>query len=159
MMRGGGVALLSDVATLLGVTPHTPSKVFTNFVSDVEVSWPMRSINPQMSSLLASIRAVGGKVGDSILCVFNLDDNTVDVRRVDDEVVSAASVNAFAALQEWTGIESGTLQETRKILAVSTVCDVGDLSQQLEDLGETELLVILEEIEKLEELESESLGE
>jgi DNA-directed RNA polymerase specialized sigma24 family protein len=159
MMRGGGVALLSDVATLLGVTPHTPSKVFTNFVSDVEVSWPMRSINPQMSSLLASIRAVGGKVGDSILCVFNLDDNTVDIRRVDDEVVSAASVNAFAALQEWTGIESGTLQETRKILAVSTVCDVGDLSQQLEDLGETELLVILEEIEKLEELESESLGE
>lgn len=136
LLRGSGQKLHAAPATALGVHPGS-ERTFTGTLCDVTVYWRLFSVTGAgVGSLRAIATALGAKLADTLVFVFNVRDSTVAVQRV----ARSNSVDRLAAV-----VGGPVAPSPRAALARAVGCDPDELHGLLQRRGEADLLPLADD--------------
>jgi hypothetical protein len=136
LLRGSGQNLNPAVATALGIHPGQ-QRSFTGPLADIKLSWRRSAITgATVGSLRVPAATLGAQLGDTIVLVFNLSNNTIDMTRI------PADADARQRLQ---GLLGKAVRNPVAALARALRCPPGHVAALLARRGDKELLSLVTE--------------
>jgi hypothetical protein len=160
-LRGSGIPLHVNIATLLGVNPGVKINYQVEICDiNVPISWPSSQPHQaNVGSIRQILKANEVNAGDRIRLIFDTNDHSIQCHMIDESIVSNGSPNE--ALYELTGLKLEATQYFFKMLATAMQTTPGALRKTLLRRKEDELLRILPRGEISKDLEDsiESLAD
>ncbi|WP_292981031.1 hypothetical protein [Mycobacterium sp.] len=139
VLRGSGLNMHQAVASALGVSPGAERR-FTG-VSDVVVKWRLSSATgPSIGSLRAFAAAVDAVAGDTLVLIFELDTQEIDVARIPAGEPARLRLHAL--------LGSAPDCSARAALAGALNCEPGEVDEVLRQRGDTRELAALDHDEE-----------
>jgi hypothetical protein len=130
VLRGAGQPIHPGLAAALGVDPGQ-RRVFASPHGQVAVTWRLSSTNgPNIGSLRAQAKATGAALRDTLVLVFGLEDQTLDVVLVSPETTGVDRLGRLLG---------GPVRTPLSALGAALDCDRGDVAAVLRGRGEDDL--------------------
>ncbi|MEY8018984.1 hypothetical protein [Mycobacterium servetii] len=136
VMRGSSQHFKTAVAAALGILPgHI--RVMTGPHGAITLNWPLTSTTGvRTSSLRPHVQATGARLGDTLVLIFSLDDNSVDVELI------RSTLPEHQRLQKLVG----PIRLTVNTLAASLECKPAEVTTVLRARGDEDLADIVEHL-------------
>ncbi|MBS4730562.1 hypothetical protein MSM1_20305 [Mycobacterium sp. SM1] len=135
LLRGSGQQVHPAVAAALGIHPGE-HRLFSGPHGAIKLAWHLSTTRgPSVGSLRALAASVGAELGDTVVLVFNLRDNAIDVARI------TAGESPHCHLQALLGKPA---QDPIPALARALDCRPHQVTSILRDRGDNEVLELIE---------------
>lgn len=132
MLRGSGFAIHPAVAKALGVLPGGRRAFTSPNGSPAVISWrPWSTNGPDIGSVRSFAASTNAERGDTLVLIFNLDENVVEVVKVPESATSAVRLGGLFGVQS-----QGDLETT---LAAGLGCRASELRSVLRERGDGDI--------------------
>lgn len=136
VMRGSSQHVKPAVAAALGILPGH-RRVMTGPNGAITLNWPLTSTTGvRTSSLRSHVQETGARLGDTLVLIFSLDDNSVDVELI------RSTMSERQRLQKLVG----RIRLTVNTLAASLECKPAEVTTVLRARGDVDVADIVEHL-------------